>query len=140
MIDTHRNRQSSPSSSDRKSDPGSRESNDRLGKVIKKRVRNRYGSDPTYMGFSKKYVVNAKTGRANQVFHCLFCPLKTPKLCNMMDHQKTHRHEKLYECPLCHLKFQQPLDRDLHYMRGSCMLASKDKLLAGRPQDLRPNN
>lgn len=63
-------------------------------KIIKKRVRNRYGSDTRHMGFSKHYVINDSTGRANQLFKCLFCPIKTPKLCNMLDHQKTHKWDK----------------------------------------------
>ena len=29
-----------------------------LKKAIKKRVRNRYGPDPSYMGFEKHYMVN----------------------------------------------------------------------------------
>jgi hypothetical protein len=36
-----------------------------LKKAIKKRVRNRYGPDPSYMGFEKHYMVNESTGRAN---------------------------------------------------------------------------
>jgi hypothetical protein len=39
--------------------------NTSLSKVIKKRVRNRYGSDTSHMGFVKQYVVNEDTGRAN---------------------------------------------------------------------------
>ena len=61
-----------------------------LTKTIKKRVRNRYGSDTRHLGFTKKFVQNPKTGRANQLFCCLKCNIKTPKLCNMIDHQKTH--------------------------------------------------
>ena len=44
-----------------------------LKKAIKKRVRNRYGPDPSYMGFEKHYMVNEQTGRANQLFKCLKC-------------------------------------------------------------------
>lgn len=62
-----------------------------LTKTIKKRVRNRYGSDTRHLGFTKKFVQNPKTGRANQLFCCLKCTIKTPKLCNMIDHQKTHQ-------------------------------------------------
>lgn len=39
-----------------------------IKKVIKKRVRNRYGTDTRHMGFIKQYVYNEKTGRANQLF------------------------------------------------------------------------
>ena len=34
-------------------------------KVIKKRVRNRFGSDTCHMGFVKQFVENEQTGRAN---------------------------------------------------------------------------
>ena len=44
-----------------------------LKKAIKKRVRNRYGPDPSHMGFEKHYMVNEQTGRANQLFKCLKC-------------------------------------------------------------------
>ena len=60
-------------------------------RTIKKRVRNRYGLDTRHMGFEKRYVINKQTGRANQLFQCLYCPNKSTKLCNMVDHQKTHR-------------------------------------------------
>ena len=53
-------------------------------KVIKKRVRNRYGSDPSHMGFKKTYQMNPETGRANQLFTCLKCDISTPKICNMI--------------------------------------------------------
>ena len=93
-----------------------------LKKVIKKRVRNRYGPDPSYMGFEKHYMVNEGTGRANQLFRCLKCHIQTPKLCNMIDHQKTHRQEKSYKCPHCRHAFIQAGNRDRHYMSGACMI------------------
>ena len=34
-------------------------------KVIKKRIRNKYGRDTRHMGFEKRYVINEQTGRAN---------------------------------------------------------------------------
>jgi len=90
-------------------------------KSIKKRVRNRYGPDPRHMGFEKHYMVNDTTGRANQLFRCLKCHIQTPKLCNMIDHQKTHRQEKSYKCPHCRHAFIQAGNRDRHYMSGACM-------------------
>ena len=65
--------------------------NGRLRKsIVKRRVRNRFGPDPSYMGFSKTFVINKATGRANQLLRCLRCNIKTSKMCNMIDHIKTH--------------------------------------------------
>ena len=62
-----------------------------LRKVIsKRRVRNRFGPDPSYMGFTKRFVINSVTNRANQVLQCLRCDIRTNKMCNMMEHIKTH--------------------------------------------------
>ena len=58
--------------------------------IVKRRVRNRFGPDPSYMGFSKTFVINKATGRANQLLRCLRCNIKTSKMCNMIDHIKTH--------------------------------------------------
>ena len=90
-------------------------------KVIKKRVRNRYGMDTSHMGFVKQYVVNEATGRANQLFRCLKCCIKTPKLCNMIDHQKTHRNKKSSQCPNCHRSFVLAGSRDSHVASGKCL-------------------
>jgi len=33
--------------------------------ISKRRIRNRFGPDPSYMGFTKSFLINKKTGRAN---------------------------------------------------------------------------
>ena len=58
--------------------------------VKRRRVRNRFGPDPSYMGFTKSFFINKTTGRANQLLRCLRCSIKTSKMCNMIDHIKTH--------------------------------------------------
>ena len=58
--------------------------------IVKRRIRNRFGPDPSYMGFTKSFVINKTTGRANQLLRCLRCNIKTSKMCNMIDHIKTH--------------------------------------------------
>ena len=58
--------------------------------IVKRRIRNRFGPDPSYMGFTKSFVINKATGRANQLLRCLRCNIKTSKMCNMIDHIKTH--------------------------------------------------
>ena len=82
---------------DSSSDSAPRIKIDKTGRVIKRRRRNRFGDDTTHMGFQKVFVVNELTGRNNQLFKCLRCPIKTPKLCNMLDHQKTHRPSRRYK-------------------------------------------
>lgn len=59
--------------------------------IVKRRIRNRFGPDPSYMGFTKTFVINKATGRANQLLRCLRCNIKTSKMCNMIDHIKTHQ-------------------------------------------------
>jgi hypothetical protein len=90
-------------------------------KPIKKRVRNRYGNNTEHLGFTKVYVIKEQTGRANQLFKCLHCPVKMPKLCNMIDHQKTHRQEKTFKCQNCLQGFVQAGNRDRHYYTGACL-------------------
>ena len=42
-------------------------------------------------------MVNESTGRANQVLCCLQCSLQTTKICNIINHVKTHEEEELIE-------------------------------------------
>ena len=39
-------------------------------------------------------MVNKTTGRANQVLCCLQCSLQTTKICNIINHVKTHEEEE----------------------------------------------
>jgi len=98
----------------------SREISTRHRKVIKKRVRNRYGHDTRHMGFIKQYLINETTGRANQLFQCMFCHIKTPKLCNMIDHQKTHSRERATRCPNCFHNFMTRVNLERHRQSGTC--------------------
>lgn len=91
-------------------------------KPIKKRIRNRFGNDTQHLGFEKQFVVNEQTGRANQLFSCLHCHIRTPKLCNIVEHQKTHRRQRTYKCCNCEHAFDHVDERDMHMASGVCLM------------------
>lgn len=53
------------------------------------------------VGFTKIRKTNVETGRKNQVLKCLTCHKIFMKLCNVMDHVRTHRGERPYACKFC---------------------------------------
>ena len=72
-------------------------------------------------GFIKSKTVNPKTGRYNQVLKCVTCDRSFTKLCNVLDHVRTHQGDRPYSCGLCHQTFAQRGNRDRHQKMRVCV-------------------
>ena len=72
-------------------------------------------------GFRKTTMSNEKTGRKNQVLECLTCNKMFGKLCNVLDHVRTHANERPFDCSRCGQKFAQRGNRDRHEMMRVCL-------------------
>jgi hypothetical protein len=52
-------------------------------------------------GYRKVKNLNIRTGRFNQVLQCTTCDKEFSKLCNVLDHVRTHLGSRPYSCTLC---------------------------------------
>ena len=97
----------------------SRRQNKRLTKLVKV---NGIRKTPAEAGFQKMAVRNAVTGRQNQMLECLTCQKQFAKLCNVLDHVRTHRGLRPYPCVHCKQAFAQRGNRDRHQAKRVCLI------------------
>ena len=71
-------------------------------------------------GYKRTKAINSSTGRQNQVLQCLACEKKFSKLCNVLDHVRTHAGERPYACTICFQTFAQRGNRDRHQKMQVC--------------------
>ena len=64
-------------------------------------VRQKAISKANDKGFKKKVIINEITGRRNQCLECLTCGKSFIKMCNILDHVRTHAGERPYPCKYC---------------------------------------
>ena len=67
------------------------------------------------------YKMNKKTRRKKRTLSCKFCPRKFSKLCNGLDHARTHFKVKPYTCKHCDRGFTQRGNRERHEANGVCV-------------------
>ena len=71
-------------------------------------------------GFKKVQSLNEETGRMNQHLECSICNKTFSKLCNVMDHVRTHLGAKPFACTICGQTFTQCGNRDRHQRKNVC--------------------
>ena len=72
-------------------------------------------------GFTKSQVYNRETCRFNQILRCNTCSKKFTKLCNVIDHVRTHAGYRPFPCELCGQSFAQRGNRDRHQSKRVCL-------------------